>query len=372
MHDPFTSTAHSDSNIDMSVGNAKNRTEQGDESSEFGEEDLANQYVIGVPIAFPLPCRFYAGRSLNTHAGFSKHLKKDHASQNTWHLAFSWHAMSTRRSRHNAKVHSRSRGTAPPQHANAVRQVRLRAPRLQEPVSPAQPADADQSGTTPTGTGARTDRMQHRLAQRSRTAGQSQTPAAHLIVSGQPEPLNNQTGPVVSMATKRTTTRSGSSGAAAPHPDLTTSATGVEKFDPGCHVLTTIFNAVKQQQHITTIWRRSKTVLIHKREHLRSFGKPIGDVVSCLQQSQLVPKRLMPAESEMKVPSRGDQTNAFGSIPHEVIFRSLKWSGLDNTTATPSDYCTTTTRPKYGRHTGGLTDDITIRAEPILHEFQFL
>ncbi|KAL3119780.1 hypothetical protein niasHT_008660 [Heterodera trifolii] len=69
----------------------------------------------------------------------------------------------------------------------------------------------------------------------------------------------------------------------------------------------------------------------------------------------------MPAESEMKVPSRSDQTNAFGSIPHEVIFRSLKWSGLDNTTATPSDYCTTTTRPKHGRHTGGLTDDITIR-----------
>ncbi|KAL3107781.1 hypothetical protein niasHT_018104 [Heterodera trifolii] len=91
MHDPSNSTAQSDPNIDLSVGSAQNRTEQGDESGELGEEDVAHQYVLGVPIALPLPCRFCAGRSFNTHAGLSKHLKKDHTPQNTWHLAFRCH-----------------------------------------------------------------------------------------------------------------------------------------------------------------------------------------------------------------------------------------------------------------------------------------
>ncbi|KAL3079700.1 hypothetical protein niasHS_013982 [Heterodera schachtii] len=179
MHDP--STSHSDSNIDISVGSAKNRTEQGDESGEFGEEDVAHQYVLGVPIALPLPSFEGPHTAEQMALGLPLQLSTNFCTIEGMQCPPEEVGTMPRRT-------ADPRGMAPPQHANVVRQVRLRAPRLQEPVSPAQPADADQSGTTPSGTGARTDRMQcrresdvpHCLAQRSRTAGQSQTPAAHL------------------------------------------------------------------------------------------------------------------------------------------------------------------------------------------------
>ncbi|KAL3111617.1 hypothetical protein niasHT_016594 [Heterodera trifolii] len=427
MHD--SSTSHSDSNIDISVGSAKNRTEQGDESGEFGEEDVL-RWPITQHTCLPVKAFEEGPHTAEQMAlGFRCNCCRQIFAQ-------------LRACNAHQKKSAQCQGTQPvqeerhqPQHANVVRQVRLRAPRLQEPVSPAQPADAGlpavrDHGQTAFSAGA--NRM-YRLIVRPRLhwlhngirqalprpaqpyRRPEQIPTAHLIVNAQPEPLDNQTahrrtvgrvhqrrpatGASVVHTTSRSTTtkaknatepngrrcnqinaddgpplillqphafksctalharehigrspsrrhhyansrlkcfmscQSGSSGAAAPHPDLTTSATGVEKVRPKL-----------PRAHYHFQCRQTTTAHYNDLAPLKDSAHPQKGALEEFWQTDWRCGQLPSTESARpkKADARRernesaiawlDQTNAFGSIPHEVIFRSLKWSGLDNTT----------------------------------------
>uniref|UniRef100_A0A914WV51 Reverse transcriptase domain-containing protein n=1 Tax=Plectus sambesii TaxID=2011161 RepID=A0A914WV51_9BILA len=171
-------------------------------------------------------------------------------------------------------------------------------------------------------------------------------------------------------------------------------------FDPRAYVLSAVFNTVRRLQHVPAAWKQSTTILLHKKGEQDDIGnwRPIAlsDTVGklyasclasrltnwCLRHERISPtqKGFMPYEGCLEhsftlqsiiqdARRRRQHTalawldlrNAFGSVPHDTIFKCLAWAGLNTTSIDIIrrlyDGCSTAVRV-----TEGLTEKIRIGA----------
>lgn len=185
----------------------------------------------------------------------------------------------------------------------------------------------------------------------------------------------------------------------APGPDGLTYI-DLRKADPGCRVLTALYNCCRRLESVPSSWKTSNTVLIHKkgdRDDLSNWrplalGDTTAKVFAAVLADRLLAwsirnKRLsreqkgfMPCEEFyehnlvlqeiLNDARRGgrqvvvawlDLSNAFGSVPHVAIYRALEDAGtpspLRNIVESMYDGCTTRIRTSEG-----YTDPISIRS----------
>jgi hypothetical protein len=142
-----------------------------------------------------------------------------------------------------------------------------------------------------------------------------------------------------------------------------------KKFDICAYILSSIFNCVNRIGHIPQSWTKSTTILLHKKgdkddvSNWRpiSMSNTIAKVYSSVLVERLAnwatrnqrisesQKGFMPIDGcaehnfvlqSIIADSRRnrqqcciawlDLTNAFGSVPHSTIFKSLEWAGLND------------------------------------------
>jgi hypothetical protein len=173
-----------------------------------------------------------------------------------------------------------------------------------------------------------------------------------------------------------------------------------KKTDRGGHVLSSVYNAVQRMQHVPTPWKKSSTILIHKKGERLNLAnwRPIAlsDTIAKLYASVLAERlgqwatrnnRISNAQKGFR-PVDGcsehnfalqavitdarrsrrqccvawlDLTNAFESIPHSCLFRTLRWAGLTEKAIEVIEhlYKDNTTSVRCGNE---YTPDIPIRA----------
>ena len=172
----------------------------------------------------------------------------------------------------------------------------------------------------------------------------------------------------------------------------------LKRADPGCHVLTALFNKINEMETVPLSWKESNTVLLYKkgnRDEIKnwrpiSMGNTTAKLHSalmadritawavangrlspsqkgflhfegCYEHNFVLQEALTEAATDRKelVVAWLDLTNAFPSVPHESIHRSLEAHGLPVKTRNivQAMYRDTTTRIRTSE---GFTDPIPI------------
>lgn len=184
---------------------------------------------------------------------------------------------------------------------------------------------------------------------------------------------------------------------AAPGPDRITNKI-LKETDPGAHLLTVLFNKLKLFKRTPASWKKSVTILIHKKndpddpanwrpialstnisklysacvaQRLTSWcstnkriSKPQKGFMpyeGCMEHNFIVQSIIEDTRRSRKNCCLAwlDLTNAFGSIPHKYIFKALNSLGLSDTAIIEELYSGGTTHIKCG---SGETKSININA----------
>ncbi|GFV21196.1 retrovirus-related Pol polyprotein from type-2 retrotransposable element R2DM [Trichonephila clavipes] len=132
------------------------------------------------------------------------------------------------------------------------------------------------------------------------------------------------------------------------------------EIDPDYAVLTRIYNVCLKMANIPEVWKSSRTILIHKKgewcethEVLSPAQKGFSPYDGVLEHNFLLTQHLEAARrcKKNKFVAWLDISNAFGSVPRQVILDSLVACGVDQ------DFITLVCSMYHGSNTSVLTEE---------------